>query len=48
MNFNIPETVVKNILIYKIFNKKLGNRKPRNVAIDILIKYWRTGKIKSR
>ena len=40
----MPETVTKNTLIYKAFNKKIGNRKPRNVAIDILIKYWKMKK----
>ena len=28
--------------------KKTGNKKPKNVATDILIKYRRTGKIKFR
>ena len=32
----------------KYLTKEIRNRKPRNMAIDILIKYQRTGRIKSR
>ena len=48
MDFDMSEIAAKNILVYGAFNKKIGNRKPRNMTIGILIKYWKTGKIKFR
>ena len=32
----------------KYLIKKIRNKKPKNVTTDILIKYWRTEKIKFR
>ena len=36
------ETAVKNMLIYRTFNKKVEIRRLKYVTISILIKYWRT------
>ena len=48
MNFDMPETAAKNTLVYRIFNKEYWEQKAKNTIIDILIKYQRTEKIKSR